>query len=292
MRTYQKILFIFIGVLAVAALIFAIYSKPTKRYAVFAGYNADGTLHPYVITYLKGLNEVTDGVVYIADSSLLPAEEEKLKDLTIHYENVRHNEYDFGSYKRGYNWLKNNGYLKRAKELIFANDSTYAPMTSFKPMFDKMDKRTDLDFWGDLQNTRFSRHVQSYFIVFRKSVLRSKVFDTFINSIRHQIDPSLYITEYEVRLTPMLENLGYKWDSYMPYKELAFLTEDPDKNVFPLTLISKFNHQFLKRRTFTHSLPILENRTELLAYIKKHYPERYKEIKAEINPMYLPKEDQ
>lgn len=261
----------------------------TVRYAVFAGYNADETLHPYVITYLKALNEVTDGVVYIADSKLKPEEEKKLKPLTIHYENKRHEEHDFGSYKRGYNWLKENGYLKKADELIFANDSTYL-LTDLKPMFDEMAKRKELDFWGDLQNTAFNPHVQTYFLVIRKKIINSKIFAAFLNKITHKEHSSEYITEYEVKLTPLLQNLGYKWDSYMPYHEMDYLKEETDKNSYPLTLISKYHNPFLKRRTFTTNLLILENRTELLRYIRDNYPARYEEIKQEINPQFLPKD--
>lgn len=282
-----KFIIVFALLLAGIAAVLVSFNRP-KRYAVFAGYNADGTLHPYVIRYLKALNEVTDGVVYIADSNLDIKEEEKLKSLTIHYENKRHEEYDFGSYKRGFNWLNNNGYLKNADELILANDSTYL-LTGLKPMFHKMAKRKDLDFWGVTQNHRFSRHIQTYFIVFRKRVLQSKTFARFINSITHQEYVPQYIVNYEIKLTPMLENLGYHWGTYIPYEDFKSF-ELPDNNSYPLTLISKYHFPFLKRRTFTTNLDVRENKTELLRYIKKHYPESYAEIKTEIAPVFLPKD--
>ena len=266
-----------------------LYMRHPVRYAVFAGYNADHTIHPYIITYLKGLNEVTDGVVYIADSELKPEEYEKLNGLVIHTEHKRHGEYDWGSYKRGYNWLKDNGYLEKADELIFANDSCYAPMESFKPMFKEMAKRTELDFWGDLQNTKFTTHLQSYFMVFRPRVFLNRKFATFINNITHQIDSSLYITNYEITLTPELQKIGFKWDSYMPYKRLKHL-KTSDKNSYPYTMISKYNHQFLKRRTFTEKLMILESTDDLLHYIHQNFPERYKDIAQEIAPHFIPED--
>ena len=277
---------LFFVILVVIALIIP---KHTVRYAVFAGYNADKTIHPYVISYLKGLNEVTDGVVYIADSELLPEEEEKLKGLVIYTEHRNHGEYDWGSYKRGFNWLKEKGYLKRADEIIFANDSCYAPMTSFKPMFKEMAQRKELDFWGDSQNTMFTPHLQSYFLVFRKRVLNSKNFAIFINHIKHFDDHREYILQYETKLTQYLASLGYKWDSYLPYKQLARF-EYTDKNSYPLTLIRDYHHQFLKRRTFTTLLDIREDRQEVLRYIYQHYRERYDDIVQEISPYYIPKD--
>lgn len=272
----------------IAAILWHAVSKP-KRCAVFAGYNQNGTIAPYVITYLKALNEIAPNcVVYIADSPLLPQEEQKLKNLAIHTEHLRHNEYDWGSYKRGFNWLKQNGYLKNLTELVFANDSCYAPLGgTFKPMFEKMSECPELDFWGDSQNTAFNPHIQSYFMVFRKKVINSRAFAAFLNKVRRQEHSSLYITTYETALTPYLEKLGYKWDSFMPYQELATLPL-PDKNSYPLTLIKQYNHQFLKRRTFTTDLAVMEDKAELLRYIAKRYPENYKEIAIEISPDFIP----
>ncbi len=273
----------FVLVFIVAIVLSYILTRPV-RYVVFAGYNKDGVIEPYVVTYLKGLDEVCDGIVYIADSELKSGEEKKLDGINILYmEHKRHNEYDWGSYKRGYVWLRDNGYLDKAGSLILANDSTYAPITSFKPMFKEMEKRRDIDFWGASQNTQFTRHLQSYFLVFKKSVLKSRLIDPFIESVETKPDSSYYIVEYETKLTPYLQNLGYKWDSYMPYKKLEYLTMS-DKNSYPLTIISKYNHQFLKRRTFTEKLMILESIEELLTYLKTNSPETYDNIMSAKHP--------
>lgn len=285
-KTHILALLLLIAIALTATLIWL--HTPHKRYAVFAGYNSNGTIPPYVITYLKGLNEVADGVVYIADSELKAGEEEKLKGLTIHTEHTRHNEYDWGSYKRGYNWLKQNGYLDNAKELIFANDSTYAPIGgSFKPMFKKMDKQKNLGFWGDSQNTHFTTHLQSYFLVFRRPLFTSQAFHRFVNSVTHQPDDSMYITEYEIQFTPRFAALGYAWRPYIPYEKLQYL-DMSDKNSYPYTLITKYNHVFLKRRTFTEKLMVLEDRAELLRHLAKTSPKNYEDIKKDIAPHFIP----
>ena len=273
-----------LSICIIALGFFLTYKPRPTRYAVFAGYNPNSILEPYILTYLKGLNEITDGIVYITDSPLLETEKAKLKKFNILFSSFnRHNEYDWGSYKRGLYWLKKNGYLEKADEIIFANDSTYAPLTSFKKMFQTMDKRKDLDFWGDSQNHHFNPHLQSYFLVFRKKVFNSKAFEHFMNSVHHQIDSSLYILEYEINLTPYLELLGYKWNSYLPYNKLRYLPIK-DKNSYPLTLIMFYHHEFLKRRTFTEKLMILENIDELLEYLRKHHKQTYLDILSANHP--------
>ena len=253
-----------------------------RRYAVFAGYSADGNVSPYVIRYLKGLKAVTDGVVYITDSPLSKTAQKQVKPYIIHGEFQRHGEYDWGSYKRGYQWLKKQGLLDKADELVLANDSAYAPLNSFKPMFKDMAKRPGLDFWGNTQNSTFNPHLQSYFLVLRQPVLRSKNFDAFINGVKAQPHHSLYITEYEIKLTPMLQNLGYKWGSYIPRNFIKVAEgHSTDPNSYPVTLIGKYDNQFLKRRTFTDKLPIEENRSKLMKLLKLKAPKAYDNIVAD-----------
>lgn len=286
-KYYPLLSVLLISIISVCFFIW--YSTPHKRYVVFAGYNPNGTISPYILTYLRGLNEIADGVVYIADSSLKDGEVDKLKNLVIYTEHVRHNEYDWGSYKRGYLWLKNKGYLDGAKELVFANDSTYAPLGSFKLMFKEMDKRKNLDFWGDSQNTAFSKHIQSYFMVFRRPLFTSQAFDRFMRKVTYQPYDTMYITEYETKFTPRFSSLGYAWDTYIPYHKLQYL-ELSDKNSYPYTLITQYHHVFLKRRTFTTNLMILEDKGELLRYIAKVYPKNFADIKADIKPDFIPDE--
>ena len=173
--------------------------------------------------------------------------------------------------------------------MIFANDSCFAPMTSFKPMFQAMAKRKDLDFWGDLQNTVFGRHIQSYFYVFRKNIINLPEFDAFFNNITHEKNHWAYVLKYEVRLTPMLAKMGYKWDTYMPYQAMLLLL-DPNKTTYPLTLLQKYNHQFIKRRLFATGLPSHDDIYLLLRYIRRVYPERYQEIISDISEKFVPKD--
>ncbi|MBR5599168.1 MAG: hypothetical protein IKW39_03915 [Alphaproteobacteria bacterium] len=293
LETKLKKLHFIIAILLLIIAIAVYYSFSFKRYAVFAGYNPDGIIKPYVLTYLKGLEEVTDGIVYITDSKLNKGEEEKLKSLNIIYQqHIPHNEYDWGSYKRGYNWLKANGYLSKSNELIFANDSTYAPITSFKPMFITMFLKPYLDFWGDLKNNNQTPHLQSYFLVFRPKVFNSEVFNNFINNITAQKTRNDYINEYEIPLTATLSQYDFKWDCYIPYDKLSDYPLN-DKHTHPVKLIKDHNHQFIKRRTFTDGMVVLENPKDILLFLQTNYPKTYQDIinssniKAKNPPSYL-----
>ena len=77
-----------------------------KNCAVFAAYSADGTVSDYVIDYLRALKEIAPNIVYVTDNPIPESEIAKLRPYVNHLIARRHGEYDWGSYKRGFAWLK------------------------------------------------------------------------------------------------------------------------------------------------------------------------------------------
>ena len=71
----------------------------------------------------------------------------KVKDYTIKAIGERHGEYDFGSYKRGYIYAKENNILENYDYLILCNDSVYGPFFNFKEIVENMESK-DTDIYG------------------------------------------------------------------------------------------------------------------------------------------------
>ncbi|MBR5599170.1 MAG: hypothetical protein IKW39_03925 [Alphaproteobacteria bacterium] len=272
----QKTFLIAFTALTITGALVTYHITPKKRYAIFAGYNPDGNISPYVITYLKGLEEVSDGIIYITDSNLNKGEEEKLKSLKIIYQqHIPHNEYDWGSYKRGYNFLKQTKLIKNTKELILANDSCIAPLTSFVPMFKEMEKQKDIDFWGNTQDRPYYPHIQSYFMVLRRSALTSPVFENLITGVTHQKQYFDYVSKYEILLTTRLKNEGLKATSYIPMR--------PKTDIYstPHLYISEYNNQFIKKKSITEKTRLKNiSLTNLLNKVKSISPKTYQNIIA------------
>ena len=103
-----------------------------KRVAIFASYNKQGIIADYILYYLRGLQSVVESIIYISDNAVKPEEQKKLDGIVIYKECKRHGCYDFGSYRRGFEWADNNGILDDADELIFCNDSCYGPVFPFE----------------------------------------------------------------------------------------------------------------------------------------------------------------
>ena len=109
-----------------------------NRLAIFAGYDKDGIIDDYVIYYIKELKKIAD-IIYVSDCDIIESELEKISPYCIHMINGRHREYDFGSYKRGYLYARDNNLLNNYHYLIFCNDSMYGPFFEFEPIFEEME---------------------------------------------------------------------------------------------------------------------------------------------------------
>ena len=120
------------------------------------------------------MKEVCETIIFVSDCNLEPNETNKLNNIADFVIAQKHCEYDFGSYKRGFLFAKENGL--QFEELLLVNDSCFGPFYPLKPIFDKMDKNK-CDFWGltDFNKvpvkqlgsyylkTVTESHIQSYF---------------------------------------------------------------------------------------------------------------------------------
>lgn len=189
-----------------------------KRAIVFAHFDKNNTIEDFVIYYLKELKKLAHDIIFVSDSNISELELNKISNLTTKNIIGHHGEYDFGSYKKGYQYLKNNNLLNQFDELIFANDSCYAPLFPLDNMFKKMEEN-NCDFWGATmnlctENHKEKEHVQSYFLVFKSQIFKNQIFDNFINSIQKENNKDLVIEKYEIGLSQYLKNNGFIGDCY------------------------------------------------------------------------------
>ena len=188
-----------------------------KRCVIFAHYDKDSIIDDYVVYYLSELKKIADKIIFVSDCNVSKRELEKLQQYIHHSIIGKHGEYDFGSYKRGFQYCLKNNLINKYDELIFANDSCYAPLFPFEQMFQMMEKK-NIDFWGNTANFsskfRNIKHIQSYFVVFKPKVFKSEVFKNFINSVTKEKTKKDIILKYECGLTTSLDKAGFKWDVY------------------------------------------------------------------------------
>ena len=187
-----------------------------KRLAIFAGYDKDNIIDDYVLFYLKELSKLSD-IIYVADCEMPESELNKVKDYTIKAISERHREYDFGSYKRGYIYAKENNILENYDYLILCNDSVYGPFFNFKEIVKNMESK-NTDVWGIfryLEDKDFEEHFQSYFISMRKKIFISEWYKNFILNIKKEENKNNIIKKYEIGMSVLFTKNNCSFSSFM-----------------------------------------------------------------------------
>lgn len=183
-----------------------------NRLCIFAHYDRDNIVDDYVYFYLKNLKRMCKKIVFVTTSVLNENEKNgltKYSDSIITRENRG---YDFMSWRVGLESEILEGY----DEILLCNDSVYGPLFPLEEAFGFMSTR-DCDFWGMTESYQISYHLQSYFLVFRKTVILSPAFQKFWGDITIQESKSELIRFYEVGLSSVLLGAGFKADTYAGY---------------------------------------------------------------------------
>lgn len=238
-----------------------------NRIIIFAHFDKNNLIQDYVVYYLSELKKIAEKIIFVSDSDISPKELKKINNIIEHSIVEKHGEYDFGSYKRGFIYAKENGLLNNCEELIFANDSCYAPLYPFNNMFTKMSSKPN-DFWGatfcdsglSLKNGKYVQakinHLQSFFVVFKPTVFKSELFCNFIYSITKENTKEEIITKYEVGMSKLLGDNGFLFDAY----------SNISKKV-PSTHINAYHQAIIEDK-----LPFLKRSITLYTQAEYHYP--------------------
>lgn len=233
------------------------------RVAVFATHDSQGIVDEYILFCLKELKNVADDIIVVSNHELSLLQKKKLYMATTIIE--RDDEgYDVGGYCAAINFLKKKELLSKYDEMIIMNDSVFGPFYPFDEMFNEMDKKPELDFWGityrgesnfDGSDAIYPRHIQLYFYVIRKRMLHSKIFEEYWNHILDKItDFRSAIINYEFKFTKYFEDNGFIWDVYCKTPE--YDTEKIAHNLSPYhyctaELIREKRCPLMKRKLFT-----------------------------------------
>lgn len=196
-----------------------------KRLAIFAHWDKDNLIEDYVLYYLQNLKNIAQKIIFVSDCELTDEQKEKVSNIVDIVICEKHGEYDFGSYKRGFFAAVKDNMIEDFDELIFANDSCYAPMFPFEKMFEKMEGK-NIDFWSasgnyfgiGFENGKPVRivepHLQSYFLVFKKQVFTCEDFIEFMKNIKKEPNKINVIINYELGLNKNLKEAGFVGRAY------------------------------------------------------------------------------
>lgn len=260
--------------------------KTCKRLAIYFIFDRDGIVDNYIFYMLADLKKNIDDLFVVSNGKLREDSKEKLLDYTeqiLERDNVG---LDVWAYKESIEkigWEK----LESYDEVILMNYTIMGPIYPLKEAFDAMAGQ-DLDFWGI---TKFHKadfdpfgtaiygylpeHIQSHFIVVRKEMIKSDVFQKYWEDMPMIHNYLESVGWHESAFTKRFADQGFLWDVYVNTDDLEGFTYHPIIGA-SVKLIRDKRCPIFKRRSFMQGYNVVlsegygQEAFELYQYLDKH----------------------
>jgi lipopolysaccharide biosynthesis protein len=179
---------------------------------LFAHFDRDAVVDPYVLFYLASLKRASFEVVFISAS---PLSSEQQAPLGKYCDDViirRDAGMDFGSWAMG---LRKHGSAIGGR-LLLANDSAYGPLGDLRPALSRLTAEA-CDYYGMIESISGVPHLQSWFLLFENHVVKSAAFQNVFTQSFETMNKDEIIRNGEVGLAKALQASGFRYRAlYQP----------------------------------------------------------------------------
>lgn len=247
----------------------------TKRVGIFVVYDRQGIIDRYVIFILEALLDCVDELIVVHNGKLEASSKYLLSGYQIHLYERENVGYDAGAVKDVFQKYKY--FIKSFDELMVVNDTFYGPFYSFTKLFSIMENM-DIDFWGMSSHKggcvggiKILPHIQSYFLVFRQSIIEDDRLFSFFECLSYPESYHDAIHKYEIGLSQYLYSLGYSSSSYLDIAGSDIV------NMYSGVIYTSHSYELLERARFPiikrKALSLFNIRDALKSefYISTHY---------------------
>lgn len=223
-----------------------------KRLGLFFFFDGSGCVDKYIEFMLKELKKSVETILVVVNGKVNASSQEtfnKLADKVLIRENTG---YDVWAYKDGIEYLGYD-YITQYDEFILMNYTNFGPIYPFEEMFQAMEERQELDFWGLSKSwgnkQDIPQHIQSHFIVVRNKMLKSKHFKTYWDNVPQIKCYNDALYKHEFVFTDYFAKKGYKWDVYLNIDEYEDSIANP-LLVEPYKMLKEKRTPLIKRKSF------------------------------------------
>lgn len=207
------------------AKIYGVPDPNMRKAAIIAQYTPGITATKSLFPLVRSLQNLGYSVIVVSscDISAGPGEEGRLEEKSfqeIRWVDVdvvcnrpndvvlvcRPNEgYDFGSWAAAFYLIPQ---LLDVDFLLQVNDSIVGPFWGLDAIVENFENSYG-DIWGLVRSRQHFPHLQSYFVGYKRDVLKSAAFSAFWSSVRPQKSKRNVIDRYELGLSSILRREGF-----------------------------------------------------------------------------------
>jgi lipopolysaccharide biosynthesis protein len=269
----------------------------SRTLVLFAHFDLQGVVDPYVAHYLKALHGLGATIVFVSGSpTLAPDSVTPIRAFCAGIYTRRTLSLDFGCWHLAWCILRQRGWsLDQFDRFVIANDSVFGPLFPIEEMWSSFH---DADMYGAIENTQMVPHLQSFFLVWDLNSRTRPFLDAFWNDFRYVVHKSTVIWRYEVGLSQRARRAGLSIKPFVSAAEIR--TNYGSSPAYPWIsrssgryngtlyfwdgLIEDFRFPFLK------AVLVRENQARhLREVIERHTLYPYRLIQSNVDRLHLPR---
>ena len=201
--------------------------KEQNNVLLYVHFDKENIVSDDDISSLVKMREVSAKIIFVSNSDLSAAEQDKLEGI-VDGVLLRPNEgYDFGAWKEII--INEIDSLREYDNVILMNNSVCGPYRDMKSLFAKM-QSDEVDFFGvtafpggeDTEYLKMTipRHLQSYFIILSQKVVADEAFINFWENLEVSNDMKETVKNGETQFTKALSDRGFTYKTYIEDSEL------------------------------------------------------------------------
>jgi rhamnosyltransferase len=242
---------------------------------VFLLYDADGICDESVLRVVRALRPHAARFVVVANGGLIASGLSLLEAIADDVIERPNTGFDVGAYTealRSVGW----SHLAEFDELLLVNNTFFGPVGSFDPLFERM-SHDNVDFWGMTNHPAVSpnpftgrgvmpEHLQSYWLVIRKTILRDASFEKYWQSLPMPQTYNDVVVNFESQFTQYFSERGFTWVAAYRAEDYGVLNPSMEA---PLALL-KDGCPIFKKRLYFHDVPALASNGVLTAAVSEY----------------------
>jgi lipopolysaccharide biosynthesis protein len=267
-----------------------------RTIVLFAHFDVQGIVDPYVAYYLKALHELGATIVFVSGSpTLTPESVAPIRRFCAGIYTRRTLSHDFGSWHLAWCILRNRGWsLDQFDRFVIANDSVFGPLF---PLVEMWNSFHDADMYGAIENTQMVPHLQSFFLAWDLNSRTRPFLDDFWNEFQYVVHKGTLIWQCEIGLSKRARKAGL---SVKPFVSAATInttcghssthlwsSKRSGRNNGTLYfwdgLIEDFRFPFLKTILPRHNKPWNVSMAHLRDVIEQHTSYPYRLIQSNVD---------
>lgn len=227
-----------------------------RRLIIYVVYDRRGDVGDYITLALTALRQHAERIFVVVNGSLTDLGRAKLSGVADEILVRPNSGFDIGAHRDALAHIGPR--LAEFDEIILANDTWYAPIRPFGPVFERMDSRA-VHFWGMTEHPEqtpnpftgtgtMARHLQSFWVAVRRTMFLANEWEEYWAQLPEITTYNEAILLHEAVFTQHFEARGFTADVAFPARDYP----SEHAAIFHADLLLRDGCPLLKRRTLFH----------------------------------------